>query len=254
MIRKLNSYFWRVFLPLHLCFIYLLWTTTFTWTHFALILLLWTLLAGYGIGAGYHRLLSHRSFKTKKWIEYLLSYFGVLSVQGSPLYWVALHKGYHHPYSDTEKDFHSPIHGRLYSYFLWTCVADLKLVELKYAGRMCRDWIQTRVFHMHYFAVIWATWISIYFLNQTLFAALILTQVLTLHQEFCVNYFCHTKNRGYRNFPLSDNSVNIYLFGLIFWGVGFHNNHHARPTSYDFGYLPSEIDLTKYLVRLVKTT
>lgn len=248
----MNSYFWRIFLPLHVALLALPFVGAWSWWTPALVLALWALLSGYGIGVAFHRLLAHKAFKTRKWVEYLISYFGCLAVQGSPIFWVNVHRGYHHRYSDQERDIHSPIHGRWWAYFLWACKVKAEDVKFKYVPELFRDPVQ-KFLHYRYFYVVWATWLTVGLLSPTLLTALLLAQVITLHQEFCVNLFCHEQTRGYRNFDTPDNSVNLYWFGRLCWGVGFHNNHHGKPQDYNFGHLPGEVDLTKYLVRLIKT-
>ncbi|RXI06475.1 hypothetical protein DVH24_018517 [Malus domestica] len=73
---------------------------------------------GFGITLSYHRNLAHRSFRLPKLLEYLFAYCGVLSVQGSPIEWVSTHR-YHHQFTDTEKDAHSPLKGFWYSHMGW---------------------------------------------------------------------------------------------------------------------------------------
>lgn len=248
---KFNSYFWVIFLPLHL-----IWFSTFFWTQvnssfFISIFIFWFLLSGCGVGAGLHRLLAHKSYKTSLSITRLLSYLGAMAVQGSPALWVNIHRGYHHPYSDCEKDIHSPYHGKAWAYFVWAIKLDDKALQFRWATDLLRDPIQ-RILHFQYYYVVWGSWLFLAIGYPPLFASLIWAQIITLHQEFCVNLFCHSRKIGYRNFDTKDQSVNLYLFGLLFWGVGFHNNHHANPTDYNFGHKWYEIDFTKYIVKALK--
>lgn len=60
----------------------------FSWSHFLSMVVVYTLCC-LGITIGYHRLLTHRSFRTPKWCEYILATLGVLAVQGGPIDWVA---------------------------------------------------------------------------------------------------------------------------------------------------------------------
>ena len=71
-----------------------------------------------GITLSFHRQLSHRSFKTPKWLEYALAYCGVLAVQGDPIEWVSSHR-YHHLHTDTPLDPHSPYEGFWWSHMGW---------------------------------------------------------------------------------------------------------------------------------------
>lgn len=250
MIKKLNSYFWLIFLPAHFFFVVSIVRLDLSLLTFGLILLFWTLISGYGVGVGLHRLLSHKAFKTWYWAEFVVSYLGCLAIQGSPIFWVNMHRGYHHPFSDTEKDIHSPIKGKLWAYLLWPIMIEYKTIKFDFVNDLVRKKTQ-RLFHFMYFFVVWITWALAFYFSPQIFFTLIIAQIITLHQEFCVNLFCHS-GKGYRNFDLPDHSVNRYFFGLFFWGVGYHNNHHARPNSYDFSYGPKEFDPTTVLVWLIK--
>ena len=63
-----------------------------------------------GIGMSYHRLLTHRGYKTYKWVEYFLTFCGTLALEGGPIFWVATHR-IHHQKSDQEGDPHTPREG-----------------------------------------------------------------------------------------------------------------------------------------------
>ena len=73
---------------------------------------------GLGIGMGYHRLLTHRGYKTPKWLEYFLTLCGALALQGGPIAWVATHR-VHHQNTDKEGDPHSPRCGVLWAHMGW---------------------------------------------------------------------------------------------------------------------------------------
>ncbi len=250
MIRRLNSYFWLIFLPAHLFFVVSVWRLEVSILNGALVFLFWLLISGYGVGVGLHRLLSHKSFKTWYWAEVVVSYLGCLAIQGSPIFWVNMHRGYHHPHSDTEKDVHSPIKGRLWAYLLWPIMTEYKSIKFDFVNDLMRKKVQ-RVLHFMYFFVVWLTWALAILAGPQYFYVLVIAQLISLHQEFCVNLFCHT-GKGYRNFDLPDFSVNRYFFGLFFWGVGYHNNHHGQPNSYNFAYAPYEFDPTTLLVWAIK--
>ena len=71
-----------------------------------------------GVGLGWHRLLTHRSFKAPKWLEYLLTILGTMSMQDSPDKWVATHR-IHHKYTETESDPHSTRPGFWWAQIGW---------------------------------------------------------------------------------------------------------------------------------------
>ena len=71
-----------------------------------------------GIGMGYHRLLTHRGYKTYKWVEYFLTWCGTLALEGGPIFWVATHR-IHHQHSDREGDPHTPREGTWWAHMGW---------------------------------------------------------------------------------------------------------------------------------------
>jgi fatty-acid desaturase len=213
----------------------------------------WILVSGYGISIGFHRLFSHESFKSTQLVRNILAYLGCLGAQGSPLFWVAIHNGYHHPYSDTPKDIHSPINGYLSSYFLWQVKLNPDKLSFRSALRFSKEpWL---VFlHQHYYKVFWATIFFFLLLGfKILFSLVIIPMFISIHQENCVNLFCHLRKFGYRNFDTADNSVNNIILGLFGFGQGWHNNHHAKPNRYNFGgQRRYEIDFSVPLINLIK--
>jgi stearoyl-CoA desaturase (delta-9 desaturase) len=91
---------------------------TFSWEMVGLFFASYFVSGCLGITLSYHRQLSHRSFQTPKWLEYVLAYCGVLAVQGDPMEWVSSHR-YHHLHTDTPLDPHSPYEGFWWSHAGW---------------------------------------------------------------------------------------------------------------------------------------
>jgi fatty-acid desaturase len=89
-----------------------------SWKAFLLAMVLWWVSGSLGIGMGYHRLLTHRSYKTQKWVEYFLTICGTLALEGGPIFWVAIHR-MHHQNTDKEGDPHSPHDGGFWSHMGW---------------------------------------------------------------------------------------------------------------------------------------
>jgi fatty-acid desaturase len=85
----------------------------FNWKAFLFAIALCWVAGGFGIGMGYHRLLTHRGYKTPKWMEYFLTVCGTLALEGGPIFWVATHR-MHHQNTDKEGDPHSPRDGGLW--------------------------------------------------------------------------------------------------------------------------------------------
>src|SRR5687768_4370803 len=62
---------------------------------------------GLGVTVGFHRLLTHRAFATKRWVRGALAILGSAAIEGPVISWVADHRK-HHAFSDQEGDPHSP--------------------------------------------------------------------------------------------------------------------------------------------------
>src|SRR5690242_10392717 len=90
----------------------------FSWKAFLVSMLLWWVSGSLGIGMGYHRLLTHRGYKTPKWVEYFLTTCATLALEGGPIFWVAVHR-IHHQNSDKQGDPHSPRDGAWWAHMGW---------------------------------------------------------------------------------------------------------------------------------------
>src|SRR5579872_3076672 len=90
----------------------------FTWKALLVAVLLWWISGSLGIGMGYHRLLTHRRYKTPKWVEYCLTVCATLALEGGPVFWVATHR-IHHKFADQDGDPHSPRDGKWWSHMGW---------------------------------------------------------------------------------------------------------------------------------------
>lgn len=198
-------------------------------------LLGWVLISGIGISIGFHRLLSHKSFKVSKVTRNIITYLGCLGAQGSPIFWVAVHNGYHHASSDKQNDIHSPIHGFFNSYIGWQLFLNSKNVSFKSAVDLTKEpWM--KFCHKYYLVIVWVTIITLSMISlKVTFTFLLIPMLISINQENCVNLFCHVKKLGYRNYNTNDNSVNIPILAYLTFGQAWHNNHHAHPKKYNFG-------------------
>lgn len=208
----------------------------------------WILICGYGIAIGYHRLISHYAFNTSPRIRSILAYLGCLGGQGSPLFWAAVHRGSHHLYSDTDKDLHSPIHGKFHAYIGWQFT--LKPSQVPFRSTVDLMKIQSIVFlHKNYYKVYYTTFFILLAIKPELaLYGMILPSIVSMHQENCVDLFCHLSSFGYRNYETKDLSRNVFLIGYLGFGQGWHNNHHYNPNTYDYGNKWYEFDICKFLV------
>jgi fatty-acid desaturase len=206
-----------------------------SWYYLLYFLLGYCVFGGLGDAVILHRYCSHKSIEIREWTKPLLYWISCLNGQGSPIWWAALHRGYHHAHSDKEKDIHSPIKGKWNAYMGWMFNVNHDTVHLKYATDLLRD-KQLVWFHKHYNKVIWATLIILVAINP-MFCLwfVVIPAVFALHSENAVNTLCHLNNVGYRRYNTKDNSQNVWYLGLFAWGQGWHNNHHQYPKSFDFG-------------------
>jgi stearoyl-CoA desaturase (delta-9 desaturase) len=250
--RPISEHSQKIIVPLHAIFLVGLFFF-FQWD-----MLIWTLLGyflfnGLGIAVGAHRYFSHYTFTTNKFWHYVLGYLSCLGAQGSPIFWAALHRAKHHPHADTDEDPHSPINGKWHSYMGWTLYLDPASVPMRAAKDLIKD-RYLLFLHKHYYKVVWLSVLGFFVINMTwAYHFAILAMILSIHQENIINTFCHQKTLGYRNFETSDNSTNITWMGLLFWGQGYHNNHHYKPWDYNFAHKKSEFDICKYVVETIKT-
>jgi fatty-acid desaturase len=242
MFKNISKYSWLSFVPfvsIGILTICLLVIGIIPVSYLFLTLIGWMLIAGLGVAVGYHRVFSHNTHPNlPTWKENIILFLGALSGQGSSITWTAIHRGYHHRYTDTEKDLHSPMHGLYHAFFGWatSITENNPRFNLKYASNLLRKsnhiW-----FHNNQMRILWGVPILIALVDWQISLMLIcLPTCLSLLQDNFINIFGHVKGViGYRNFEINDNSYNNIFFGYLGWGQGWHNNHHYAPASYDFG-------------------
>ena len=235
---KINSFLYYILYPVHaiawigtiLFFIFF----DFTWTNFWQLLIGWIIIEGLGVAVGLHRYVSHKAVELRPGIKPILLWISCLSLQGSPLGWAAVHRGSHHRYSDTEKDAHTPTKGWWYAWHMWLHDWD-KYFNPKYAIDLIRDPMHVWV-AKNYNYIIFVTYVIVGLISwELLLFGFIVPAALSLYMESNINVFCHRKGHGYRNFETKDQSRNVPLLAWITWGQGWHNNHHEKASSYDFG-------------------
>jgi stearoyl-CoA desaturase (delta-9 desaturase) len=259
--NKINTFLNYVLYPVHalawlgLIFFHLFFG--FEWANVLYFALGWILIEGVGVAITLHRYVSHKAFEARPGLKPILLWLGCLSLQGSPLGWAAIHRGSHHRYSDTDKDAHSPTKGWLYAWHMWLHDWD-QYFNPKYAIDLIRDPMQMW-FAKNYIKIILVTYITVLILFgwQVLLFGFMLPAAVSLYMESNINVFCHTNGYGYRNFDTKDNSRNVPFLAWITWGQGWHNNHHARASSYDFGTTVSgnskEFDMSLIMLPLIAT-
>ena len=222
-----------------------------SWQLFWLALAVWAVSLCPGIGACFHRLLTHRGYKTAQWVEYGLTLCGCLALQGGPIWWVATHRK-HHKFSDEAgKDPHTPNDGVFWSHMGWL-VKDRDGPEIleQYAPDLLKDPFQRWL--NRYF------WLPITLLGLSLLAfcswqamlwGVFLPVTFGWHCTWLVNSATHLW--GSRRYETRDNSRNNWWVALLTFGEGWHNNHHAKPVLAKHGYAWYELDLNWSFIRLL---
>jgi stearoyl-CoA desaturase (delta-9 desaturase) len=206
---------------------------------------IYCLIGCFGISIGYHRLLTHKSFKTSKFWERLCTILGMLAFTGSSIGWVGMHRQ-HHKNSDKLGDPHSPaVHG------IKMLIANYDFDPSKWSVRyMITDKFHVFV-HKYYFGllILWILFWSLFGLS-ILFSVVIIPAVISMWVSTSSNYMNH--RWGYTNFQTTDNSKNLWINALFTFGEGWHNNHHARPGEYNFGVKWWEFDPAARIIEVIK--
>jgi len=241
------------FLPAHLAAIILLFTLGITWKIILCWFVLWILVGGIGIEVGYHRSLSHNHFtfsdKTKK----ILALIGLFGMNGPPMSWRGVHV-VHHRFADTDKDYHSPVKGRLNAYigYTWKFTKEpspQNMTAIIATKHMSRDKFWLFLEKWAHIAMFTLLCLLIMFLPH---AALVMSLVMITcyNQTALVNLISHS-GLGKRIYNTNDNSVNNKLLSFFTFGLSIHNNHHAFPNKENFES-PGYIDFGYYLGMLIK--
>jgi stearoyl-CoA desaturase (delta-9 desaturase) len=221
---------------------------------------------GFGVTIGFHRLFTHRAFKTSAPMRLLWAVLGSMALEGPVIEWVAYHRR-HHRFSDQEGDPHSPhvghgegvrgaIRGLFYAHVGWVLFSDEGAEEEKYAPDLIADPVVRFVDRTF---ILWVgVGLALPFglgvaLTGTVFGGLMgllwggAVRIFALHHiTFCVNSLCHFF--GTRSFATADESRNIAWLAPFTFGEAWHNNHHAFPTSARHGLSRAEFDPSAILI------
>ena len=226
----------------------------FSWKAVLVCFLLHWISGGLGITLGYHRLLTHRSFKAPKWIEYILAVMACLACQAGPISWVAAHR-LHHAKSDKEGDPHSPLHGFFWAHMGWCLSKNKNLDDFKDYSRFVPDLSKDRILvlidRLHILPTI-LLGAALYFWGGWSFVVwgIFVRTVLVYHCTWLVNSAAHVW--GYRTYEANDQSTNNWWVALVTYGEGWHNNHHAFQYSARHGLKWWEIDTTYWMIQVLK--
>ena len=227
----------------------------FSWTNLIVALALHWMAVGFGISLGYHRLHTHRGFKTSKPFEYFLAICGTLTLEGGPMFWVATHRQ-HHQLSDQDGDPHSPRDGGFWAHMGWILFGDTHhnntALMGKYAPDLGRDpfyrWLNT--YHYIPLTAVGLILLAVGGWSMALWG-IFLRVVVGLHATWLVNSATHMW--GSRRFETRDDSRNSWWVALLTFGEGWHNNHHAHPVSARHGLAWYEFDISWITLKILNT-
>jgi sn-1 stearoyl-lipid 9-desaturase len=223
----------------------------FTWKAFAIALFLTWVAGSLGIGIGYHRLLTHRGFKTPRWFEYFLTICGTLALQGGAINWVVTHR-IHHAFTEQQGDPHSPRDGGWWSHIGWilrgTAQQHSEKVMRRYAPDLMNDPIHVLLNRLYFVPLILCGIVLLAFGGlPALMWGVFFRVTFALHSTWLVNSATHLW--GTRRFETSDDSTNNWWVALLTFGEGWHNNHHAFSRAARHGLAWYELDLNWLAIR-----
>jgi fatty-acid desaturase len=204
----------------------------------------------WGITAGFHRLVTHKSFQTPKWLERVFVVLGLTAIQNGPIDWVAEHR-LHHQESDTELDPHNIHKGFLWAHMGWMFQSRPEWFRqgmyATYAPDLMKDRFMVFADKMAIpFAVLMGVLMTFIGGFGFFLWAFCLKQAVLWHVTWFVNSASHLW--GYRLFK-HEQATNCWWVGLLAFGEGWHNTHHAFPTSARHGLRWWELDLTWLLIK-----
>ncbi len=227
---------------------------TMSWANAAAWFVTWWVAASWGIGLGYHRLLTHRGFKAPVWLVRFMAVCASLALQSGPLSWVTTHR-IHHAFTDTDRDPHSPRNGTYWAHMGWifrgTAQIQSQATMQRYSPDLMKDkflvvldkyyWVTAVVVAAVLFAI--GGWTMV-------LAGIFLRTVMGWHFTWLVNSATHLW--GSRRFDTRDDSRNNALVAAVTFGEGWHNNHHAFPRSAKHGLTWREFDINWIQLRLLE--
>jgi stearoyl-CoA desaturase (delta-9 desaturase) len=240
------------------------WGWGFGWLDLALLVGLY-LISGLGTTVGYHRLFSHRSFETNIVVKFIFAVFGAMAIQSSLFDWVARHR-VHHQHSDQPEDPHSPYHqghgirgwlrGFWHAHIGWTLrcdkfpldhyIKDLhQSAALRVASALGPFWAALGLLiPVSLGGMVAGFWVGA--IRGLLWGGLV-RLFLVHHVTWSVNSACHLWGR--RTYRSGDHSRDNLIFGVLALGEGWHNTHHAFPTSARHGLRWWQFDLSYWVIR-----
>jgi stearoyl-CoA desaturase (Delta-9 desaturase) len=244
---------------------WLAWGGALRWQDLVVLAITYTL-TGVGITVGYHRLFTHRSFKTSRALRAVLAVLGSMAVEGPVIEWVSTHRK-HHRFSDEDGDPHSPhvhrppgwrgaLRGLAHAHVGWMFRGKDMANPARYAKDVLAD--RDLLFISRTFPLWALVGLAVPFgLGMALTGSIAggltgllwggAVRIFLLHHiTFSINSLCHYFGR--RPFSTGDQSRNLAWLAPLAFGEAWHNNHHAFPTSASHGLSRRQLDPGGWLI------
>lgn len=216
--------------------------------------LIGTAIIMFGVTIGYHRMLVHKSFEGHPVVKAFFLMLGSMATQGPAISWASVHLK-HHAHSDHEGDPHSPNVGSfIHAHFEWMMemsFEDVYAIRAKYGSRYANDKM------VQFFDKTFYLWTIVSLIIPFLIGGWdgllwggLVRMFLTSHITWSVNSWCHVA--GNRMFQTTDQSRNNWVVGILAMGEGWHNNHHAFPSSAFHGMKWWQVDASAYVIRTLE--
>lgn len=225
---------------------------TFSWQNAAALLIGNWIVGSLGVGLGWHRLLTHRSFRAPKWLEYTLSILATMSMQDSPEKWIATHR-MHHKFVDTDSDPHSARSGFWWpqiGWGVWGKAQDHDEPTLKrYIPDLLKDPIHVLISRFYLVPIVISAVVLFAIGGWTMVVWGVFGRVvLGWHTTWFVNSLSHLY--GQRPHETGDLSTNNWFVAILTFGEGWHNNHHMAPNSARHGLEWYQFDMNWIAIRI----
>lgn len=225
---------------------------TFSWQNLAVLLIGNWIVGSLGVGLGWHRLLTHRSFAAPKWLEYLLTILGTMSMQDPPDKWVATHR-LHHKYVDTERDPHSARPGFWWpqlGWVVWGRAQDHDAETMRrYIPDLQKDPVHRLISRLYCVPILLSAFLLFAVGGWAMVVWGVAARVVVgWHTTWFVNSLAHMY--GGRPHETGDLSTNNWFVAILTFGEGWHNNHHAFPTSARHGLAWYQFDMNWITIRI----
>ncbi len=226
---------------------------TFTWSALLVALALYVATA-MGITLGYHRLLTHQSYRARPWLARLIVFCASQSAQAGPAVWVAIHRQ-HHASSDHDGDPHDARQGFWWSHLGWMTRLTPRRMDPDFTRRLARDVLEDPFYAFldrWFLALCLPTALLLYALGGWSWVVwgMFVRVAAVFHATWLVNSAAH--RFGYRSFHTGDLSSNCWWVALLTFGEGWHNNHHAFPRSARHGLRWWEVDASWMVLMILQ--